>query len=161
MKKSIIFFTLLLTLVSCSQNKSNMKLTSDGIAILYRLNGGQKYSDKIIVDQYKSSDSLYYKYKYDKLRETDDELVFFKDSILLNKTKLEFVSRKKINGIDIEKYLCDGENSSIHIYLNREMGLLLTRNRFNNVVVEYHIEPSIDSLPRNILNDSIFFDVYK
>lgn len=161
MKKCLIFFGLLLTLVFCSQTKSNTNLVYDGKVIFYRLNGGQKYSDKTVANQYVSSDSLYYTYNYDKLREREDRLVFFKDSILLNKTKLEFISRKKINGIDIEKYLCDGENSSIHIYLNREMGLLLTRNRFNNVVVEYHIEPSIDSLPRNILNDSIFFDVYK
>ncbi|WP_166919662.1 hypothetical protein [Flavobacterium poyangense] len=160
MKKSFIFFGLLLTLVFCSQNKSNFKLDYDGKVIFYRLNGGQKYSDKTVANQYGASDSLHYKYNYDKLREGDDRLVFFKDSILLNRTKLEFISRKKINGIDIEKYLCDGENSSIHIYLSRKNGLLLTRNRFNNVVVEYYLEPSIDSLPRTIVNDSVFFNVY-
>ncbi|MFH6987972.1 hypothetical protein ACHRVW_09520 [Flavobacterium collinsii] len=160
MKKSLVFFGLLLTLAFCSQNKSNIKLTYDGKVIFYRLNVGQKHSDKVVVNEDVSPESLYRSYKYDKLRERVDKLVFFKDSILLNKTKLEFVSRKKLNGIDIEKYLCDGENSSIHIYLNKEKGLLLTRNRFNNIVVEYCIASGIDSLPRNIVNDSVFFNVY-
>lgn len=155
-----ILLTLLLLLLLCNQNKSNIKLTYDGKVIFYRLNGGQKYSDRTAINQYVSPDSLYYTYNYDKLKERDDRLVFFKDSILLNKTRLEFISRKKINGVEVEKYLFDNDYSSIHIFLNKEKGFLLTRNRFNNVVVEYHIAPSIDSLPRTIVNDSVFFNVY-
>jgi hypothetical protein len=145
----------------CSQKKINEQLRYKANISYYIFKLGQKHNETIMIDEIESNDSLSYVYHYLRLKETKDILTLFKDSVKFNNHKISFVEKKKLtlnhDTLEIDKYLCEYDNTSIHVYINKGKGLLLTRNRFNNVTVEYHLGNVIDSIPRQIVNDSIFF----
>ncbi|GGB70239.1 hypothetical protein GCM10007424_07720 [Flavobacterium suaedae] len=134
----------------------------DSISIIYyKLNTIPRFNEVITLEQEKTKNYLKEVYSYDKLQENKDSIFIYKDSIIFNTNKIQFLNEKiyesSLGNITVRKYVVDNVYSSSNLYFNNKNELLMSRSISSNNVVEYHNDSTPENIYSSILNDSIFF----
>lgn len=148
------------TLMYCSSDRRKAS-KYDAEIVFYHLNYHDRYSEKINVDKIEENDKTTFVYKYDKFRGNVDSLVIYQDSVLFNGDKLTYIRKvllkNKNEPVEVRKYLDKGLDHAIHIYIERDRGLILFRDLMKHGIIEYHLPELSEDIHAQIMKNKTFF----
>lgn len=125
----------------------------------YKFNSISKYSEIVHFEKLETDSFVKFQYSYKHLQNEDNVLMIYKDSVLLNGTKISLISEKVFTEnqqkIKVQRYYYDGLRMGTDFYINKDMGLILSKSMSNNVAEYYPND--IKELPKMIIQDSMFF----
>lgn len=163
MKKKIIVLLLFVSLVSCVTNNESRK--KESMTIRCYKSGSNKINEQIEVEQIvKNAMDKMFIYKYKNLKEDYDTLHILNNNVLINRVNLSYISKKAYKcedkKIEIKKYLLESNYSSIDIFLNDSLGLILTNtvtSTSNSIITEFNVNTNMDEIIKQIIDDKKFF----
>lgn len=98
----------------------------------YHLRYHDMNSETIDIKTFSDGKEAYCIYDYQHLKSTNDTLIIYKDSIIFNRTKLFLIKKKSFDSggkpREIGKYLCEGFQFAVHLYIDKSKGLVLFRD---------------------------------
>ncbi|OIQ18120.1 MAG: hypothetical protein BM557_07860 [Flavobacterium sp. MedPE-SWcel] len=165
-KITILLFFILIIIGCNNTNKGSYKppfYESDSLRIVYyKLNSSERYSETIMLSKEELKNCINYTYSYKNLQESNDSISFYKDSIVLNNRKINFLQDKTyLNGTRetlLRKYEVDYIYNSLNLFFNEKNKLVMSRSISANIVVEYYNKSDPSNIHSLILKDSTFFE---
>ncbi|MBT2561702.1 hypothetical protein J7E50_12730 [Pedobacter sp. ISL-68] len=127
----------------------------------YHLGYHDMNSETIDIETISDGKKVSYIYDYQHLKSTNDTLIIYKDSVLFNRIKLFLIKKKKFDSggrtTEIGKYLYEGFQFAVHLYIDKSKGLVLFRDCFKDGIIEYHLDKEPKDISVQILRDNTFF----